>query len=270
MGTQITLKRLTGAIGAEVRGANLNHPLDERAFATIHQAFLDHCMLVFREQFLDPAAQTAFADRWGKAFHAPYLKSLEVPDHPEVMAQDNLGKAKSYTTEVWHSDQSFMPAPPAHSILAAQVLPEAGGDTMFANQYLASETLSEGMKRLLRELRAWHGGTKLASLLGSENSVSPQSHPVVRTHPETGRKALFVNRLYTYCIEGLTEAESRGLLDFLFEQTSRPEFTYRHQWALGDVIMWDNRCALHYAVHDYGDQTPRVMHRITIAGDIPC
>ena len=268
MGTQITVKRLTGAIGAEVRGVNLNHPLDESAFATIHHAFLDHCMLVFRGQFLDPALQTGFANRWGKAFHAPYLKPLEIPDHPEVMAQANLGKANAYTTEVWHSDQSFMPAPPAHSILAAQVVPEAGGDTMFASQYLAYETLSEGMKRLLRELRAWHGGAKLASLLGAENSVPRQSHPIVRTHPETGRKGLYVNRLYTYCIDGLTEAESRGLLDFLFEQICRPEFTYRHQWAPGDVIMWDNRCTVHYAVHDYGE-APRLMHRTTIAGDIP-
>ena len=99
-------------------------------------------------------------------------------------------------------------------------------------------------------------------------AIPAQSHPVVRTHPETGRKALYVNRLYTYCIDGLTEVESQGLLDFLFEQSCRPEFTYRHQWAPGDVIMWDNRCALHYAVHDYGDAA-RVMHRITVAGDIP-
>jgi alpha-ketoglutarate-dependent taurine dioxygenase len=148
------------------------------------------------------------------------------------------------------------------------VIPEAGGDTLFASQYLAYETLSEGMKRLLQELRGWHGGAKLAAYSGIKDSAAPQSHPIVRTHPETGRKGLFVNRLYTYCIEGLTEAESWGLLDFLFDQGCRPDFTYRHQWAPGDVIMWDNRCTLHYAVHDYGEE-PRVMHRTTIAGDIP-
>ncbi len=270
MGTQITVKRLTGAIGAELKGVDLNHPLDDRTFGTIHQAFLDHCMLVFRGQFLDPAAQTVFTRRWGEVLHLSYLKQLEMPDHREVMAQGNLGKAKhALVTEQWHSDSSFMPAPPAHAILAAQVLPDAGGDTMFASQYVAYETLSEGMKRLLRELRALHGGAKLAAILGIEDSAPPQSHPIVRTHQETGRKALYVNRLYTYCIEGLTEAESRGLLDFLFEQNCRPEFSYRHQWAPGDVIMWDNRCTLHYAVHDYGD-APRVMHRTTVAGDIPC
>jgi taurine dioxygenase len=268
MGTQITVKRLTGAIGADVRGVNLNRSLDPSTFAVIHRAFLDHCMLVFRGQFLDPEAQTAFAHRWGEVLHAPYLKRLEISDHSEVMEQVNEGKANAYTTEVWHSDVSFMPAPPAQSILSAQVLPEAGGDTMFANQYAAYETLSEGMKRLLQGLRAWHGGTKLALRGGVENSAPPQSHPIVRTHPETGRKGLYVNRLYTYCIDGLTEAESRGLLDFLFEQNCRPEFTYRHQWASGDVVMWDNRCALHYAVHDYGE-APRVMHRTIVAGDIP-
>jgi alpha-ketoglutarate-dependent taurine dioxygenase len=268
MGTQIAIKRLTGAIGAEVRGVTLTHPLDESTFATIHQAFLDHCMLVFRGQFLEPEAQTVFAHRWGEVLRAPYLKQRAMPAHPEVLAQVNRGKAYAFTTEQWHSDLSFMPAPPAHAILAAQVLPETGGDTMFANQYVAYETLSEGMQRLLRELRAWHGGGKLASLFGIEDSAPPQGHPVVRTHPETGRKGLYVNRLYTSCLEGLTEAESRGVLEFLFEQICRPEFTYRHQWAPGDVIMWDNRCTVHYAVHDYGE-APRVMHRTIVAGDAP-
>jgi len=268
MGTQITVKRLTGAIGAEVRGVNLNQPLDESTFATIHQAFLDHCMLVFRGQFLEPEAQTVFTHRWGEVFRAPYLKQLEMPDHTEVLEAVNRGKAYAFTTEQWHSDLSFTPAPPAHAILAAQVIPDTGGDTMFANQYVAYETLSKGMKRLLRELRAWHGGAKLAAYSGIEDSAPPQSHPVVRTHPETGRKGFFVNRLYTYCLEGLTEEESRGLLDFLFEQICRPDFTYRHQWAPGDVVMWDNRCTVHYAVHDYGE-APRVMHRTTIAGDVP-
>jgi len=266
MDRQITMKRLTGAIGAEVKGLTLNHGLDDSTFAIIHQAFLDHCM--FRGQFLEPAAQTAFTHRWGNVLRASYLRQLEIPENPEVLASVNRGKAFAFTTEQWHSDLSFMAAPPAHAILAAQVLPETGGDTMFANQYLAYETLSDGMKRLLEGLRALHGGAKLAAYSGIENSAPPQSHPVVRTHPETCRKGLYVNRLYTYSIDGLTEAESRGLLDFLCERSCRPDFTYRHQWAAGDVIMWDNRCTLHYAVHDYGEAT-RVMHRTTIAGEIP-
>jgi taurine dioxygenase len=269
METEITIRRLTGAIGAEVKGIDLSQPLDDPTFATIHRAFLDHCTLVFRGQFLDPAEQAAFTRCWGEVLHIPYLKQLEMPDHEEVMAQPNLGKAKlSLVTEQWHSDSSFLPAPPAHAILAAHVLPEAGGDTMFANQYLAYETLSKDMQGLLKGLRALHRGAKLAGILGIEDSAPSQSHPVVRTHPETGRKALYVNRLYTFCLEGMTEAESRGLLEFLFEHSSRPDFTYRHQWQPGDVVIWDNRCTLHYAVHDHGD-APRVMHRTTIAGEIP-
>lgn len=269
METQLTVRRLTGAIGAEVKGVDLSQPLGDRTFATIHRAFLDHCILVFRGEFLDPAAQTAFTHRWGEALHIPYLKQLEIPDHSEVTAQTNIGKARlGLVTEQWHSDSSFLPAPPAHAILAAHVLPETGGDTMFANQYLAFETLSEGMQCLLKGLRALHRGAKLAGILGIEDSAPSQSHPVVRTHPETGRKGLYVNRLYTYCLEGMTEAESRGLLEFLFEHNSRPDFTYRHQWQPGDVVMWDNRCTLHYAVHDHGD-APRVMHRTTVAGEIP-
>lgn len=266
---RIEIKRLTGTIGAEVNGVDLKHRLEDRTFATIHQAFLDHCMLVFRGQFLDPAAQVAFTRRWGELLHIPYLKQLEIPDQQEVTAQPNIGKAKlSLVTEQWHSDSSFLPAPPAHAILAAHVLPEAGGDTMFANQYLAYESLSEVMRGLLAGLRALHRGASLAGILGIEDSAAVQSHPVVRTHPETGRKALYVNRLYTYCIEGMNEPESRGLLEFLYEHSSRPDITYRHQWQLGDVVMWDNRCTLHYAVHDHGD-APRVMHRTTIAGDVP-
>jgi taurine dioxygenase len=177
MGTQITVKRLTGAIGAEVKGVTLSHLLDEETFARIKQAFLDHCMLVFRGQFLDPAAQTVFTHRWGKVFRASYLKQLEKPDHPEVVAAVNRGKAYAFTTEQWHSDLSFMPAPPEHAILAAEELPEVGGDTMFASQYLAYETLSEGMKRLLQELRAWHGGAKLAAYSGIEDSALRKAIP---------------------------------------------------------------------------------------------
>jgi taurine dioxygenase len=269
MGMEITVKRLTGSIGAEVRGVSLDRPLDDVTFAMIHKALLDHCMLVFRGQFLDPATQMTFAHRWGKVLDAPYLKPIEMPDHPGMLVVPNLGKERSYTTEVWHTDLSFMAAPPALTMLAAQVVPEAGGDTMFASQYRAYETLSEGMKRILEGLRGLHGGGKLAGLFGIADSAPRQSHPIARTHPESGRKALYVNPLYTQSIEGLTEVEGRGLLDFLFQQGCRPDFTYRHQWARGDVVMWDNRCALHYAVHDHGEE-PRVMHRTVIAGDVPC
>jgi taurine dioxygenase len=268
MPTPISVKQLTGSIGAEIKGVDLKHPLDDTSFSIIHQAFLDHCVLVFRGQSLDPPAQMTFARRWGEVLDAPYLKPIEMPGQPGMLVVPNLGKERSYTTEVWHTDLSFMPTPPALTMLAAQVVPEAGGDTMFASQYRAYDTLSDGMKGILQGLRGVHGGGRLAGLFGIEDSALPQSHPIVRIHPETGRKALYVNPLYTYSIEGLTQAESRGLLDFLFQQACRPDFTYRHQWAPGDVVMWDNRCALHYAVHDHGD-APRVMNRTVIAGDLP-
>jgi len=269
MGTQIAIKRLTGAIGAEVKGVNLNQPLDEPTFAILHQAHLEHCILVFRGQFLDPVAQTVFTQCWGEILHDPFFQKFELPDHPGVQALRNPGKAHA-STEQWHSDISFAPTPSAHTILAAQVLPEAGGDTMFANQYLAYATLSDGLQRLLRELRAVHGVAKLNtySYGGLKVTAGQQSHPVVRIHPETGRQALYVNQLYTLGFEGMTEEESRGLLQFLLEQSHRAEFTYRHQWQPGDVIMWDNRCTVHSAVHDYGD-APRVMHRTSVAGDMP-
>jgi len=268
MGTQITIKRLTSAVGAEVVGADLNEPLDSSTFGKIRHAFLEHCVLVFRGQFLQPEHQIAFTRRWGQNFRAPYLKQAEMLNHPEVLEVINRGKAKAFTTEQWHSDLSFMPVPPAHGILAAHVLPEMGGDTMFASQYVAYETLSDGMKRLLYNLRAWHWGARLAALAGIDDVAPQQSHPIVRTHPETRRKALFINRLYTNCIDGLSEDESRGLLHFLFEQICRPEFIYRHHWTPGDVVMWDNRCTVHYAVHDYGE-APRVLHRTTVTGDAP-
>jgi taurine dioxygenase len=267
MGTPIDIKPLTGSIGADVKGAGLKHPLDDATFATIRQAFLDYSVLVFHEQFLDPAEQMTFSNRWGEVLDAPYLKPIEMPGHPGMLVVPNLGKERSYTTEVWHTDLSFMPAPPALTILAAQVLPETGGDTMFASQYRAYETLSEGMKHLLEGLRGLHGGGKLAGFFGIEDTAPRQSHPIVRTHPESGRKALYANPLYTQSIEGLTEVESRGLLEFLFQHVCRPDFTYRHRWAVGDVVMWDNRCALHYAIHDHG-QAPRVMHRTVVAGTV--
>ena len=268
MGTQYTIKRLTGAIGAEVKGINLNHSLDDETFSTIHQAFLDHCMLVFRGQFLTRNADDFRASLGASAGRAlsEANRNARPPRHAG-RAQSGQGKvvydrslAYGFVFHAWSAQ--------ALTMLMAQVLPEAGGDTMFASRSRAYETLSEGMKHILEGLRGLHGGGKLAGLFGIPDTAPRQSHPIVRTHPESGRRALYVNPLYTQSIEGLTEAESRGLLDFLFQQSCRPDFTYRHQWALGDVVMWDNRCALHYAVHDHG-AAPRVMHRTVVAGDIP-
>lgn len=266
--TQMTIKRLTTALGADVSGVDLALPMDDATFDGIRRACLDHQVLVFHGQYLEPAVQVALTRRFGEALVIPYLKPLHLANYPEIVVVPNMGKANTLTEE-WHSESSFLPNPPAYTILAAKELPEVGGDTMFANLYLAYETLSPTLQEVLGHLRALHRGVRPGSAAAAQGATGPQhSHPVVRSHSETGRKALYVDRAYSYCFEGMTEAESRGLLDYLLDHTCRPEFTYRHRWAPGDVLLWDNRCTIHYAIHDYGDAT-RVMHR-TITGDVRC
>lgn len=260
-----TINRLTGSIGAEVEGLHVRDVTPE-IFAALRQAFHDHCMLVFRKQFLNPDELIAFTKWWGEVYITPYAPKLE--GYPAVLPLVNMGKAKT-VTEVWHHDASFQPEPAAMGILAAQRLPEAGGDTMFANQYRAYETLSEGMRKLLKGLRALHKDTVLGRTFGIDNShVPPESHPVVRTHPETGRQCLYLNVLYTLGFEGMTQEESEPLLKYLIAHSVKPEFVYRHRWKAGDVVMWDQRCAKHYAVHDYGEQE-RLLYRSTVAGTRP-
>ncbi len=264
---QITVKKLTASIGAEITGVDLGQPLSDDTFAAIKQACLDHYVLLFRGQRCDPAAQVAFTRRFGEALVIPYLKPLHLPGHPEIVVVPNMGKANSLTEE-WHSESSFLPNPPEYTVLAAKEIPDVGGDTMFTNQYLAYETLSPALQKMLGDLRALHRGVRPGSVAAAQGVAGPQhSHPVVRVHPDTGRKSLYVDRAYTFCFEGMTEAESRGLLDYLLEHSTRHEFIYRHRWAPGDVLVWDNRCTTHYAIHDYGDAT-RIMHR-TITGGGP-
>jgi taurine dioxygenase len=265
MGSRFTLQRLTGTIGAGISGVDLNQPVDDETFAAIRTACLDHYVLLFRQQFLQPAAQVAFTRRWGDALVIPYLKPLQHADHPEIVTIPNMGKANSLT-EQWHAESSFLPSPPAYTVLSAQRLPEYGGDTMFANQYLAYETLSPPLQHAIRDLRAIHRPTKPGVATGGNaDAERRQVHPVIWTHPETERKALYVNRAYVHCFDGMTDDESRGLLDYLLDHSVRPDFTYRHRWSPGDVLVWDNRCTIHYAVHDY-DRAERLMYR-TITGD---
>ena len=250
---RLTTRKLTGALGAEVVGVDLA-ALDDETSLAIRRAFLEHGVLVFRDQDLTPEAHKAFGRRFGALHAHPVAKGVE--GHPEILLLENRGKDRTIT-EVWHSDVTCERRPPAISILHARVLPEYGGDTMWANQYLAFERLSVGMRRMLSGLRAVHRAFELEAV-----------HPVVRTHPETGRKALFVNAGFTRCFEAMTEDESRPLLRYLVEQATTPDLCYRHRWSPGDVAMWDNRCVMHFAVHDYGDEQ-RVMHRVTVQGDEP-
>jgi taurine dioxygenase len=252
-GTGVRIRKLTGPIAAEVDGVDLND-LDDDTFAVIHEALLEHGVLVFHGQDLTPEAHKAFGRRFGDLHTHPAAPG---PDgHPEILLLRNSGKEKTIT-EVWHSDVTCEQRPPSVSILRAVELPEYGGDTMWANQYLAYERLSDGMKRMLEGVRAVHSAFNLEAV-----------HPVIRTHPVSGRKALFVNAGFTRRFEDMTVAESRPLLNHLVEVATTPDLCYRHRWAAGDVVMWDNRGVMHFAVHDYETQD-RVMHRVTVQGDEP-
>jgi taurine dioxygenase len=240
--------------------------IDDATFERVSAAFRDHRMLVIKHQQLSPADIVAFAVRWGEPLIHPLTPHLQ--DYPPVQAIDNAGK-KATLNEHWHTDMSFEPRPPKMTILHALRVPVLGGDTSFADQHRAYESLSDGMKSLLDGLKAVHASDAFARIVGRDAKDAPSAvHPVVRTHPDTGRKALYVCRAFTQRLEGMTTSESRGLLEFLFERSARPDFTFRHQWEQGDLVMWDNRCLLHYAIHDHGDE-PRLLHRVTVQGEVP-
>jgi taurine dioxygenase len=263
--SNFTIRRLAGCIGAEATGIDLRD-LDDTGFERLKRAFFDNCVLVIRDQQLDSEDFLKFTARWGEIYVTPYAE--KVAGFPAILRVINVGKEKTIT-EAWHSDATFQPSPAAVGILVARILPERGGDTLFANQYVAYDMLSDGLKQVLSGLRALHKDEVFAKAYGIDNSnLAPQSHPVVRTHPVTKRKSLYVNKLYTTHFEGMTRAESRPLLEYLFEHQCQPELVYCHHWRPGDVVMWDQRCTIHYAVHDHGNQE-RELHRSTIAGSVP-
>ncbi|HSV80625.1 MAG TPA: TauD/TfdA family dioxygenase [Ramlibacter sp.] len=258
---------LTGSIGARVEGIDLNGSVSDADFAVLHAAFLEHCVLVYRGQHLRPASQVEFARRWGKPVQDnPLLKGIA--GHPDIIQVTKIPKINA-STEAWHYDSPYTPVPPKISILAALTVPR-GGDTMWCNQYNAYERLSPTMQKTIEGLRVKFVALRLGRMLGFAASDLPSAvHPLVRTHPETGRKALYVGHRETaQQIEGMTPEESRPLLDYLYQHSTSPDNFYRHMWEEGDVVMWDNRCTMHYAVHDYGEQE-RVLNRITMEGEVP-
>jgi taurine dioxygenase len=270
-------KPLAGALGAELHGVQLGGDLPAETSAAIRRALLDHGVISFRDQHLPPDRFLALARRFGTPVEYPFLKGIE--GFPEIITVSKLEHETINFGGVWHSDTTYLREPPMATLLVAREVPEAGGDTIFANQYLAYETLSDGMKRLLAGLRGVASSAKAdlsrtrEDRIKSDGSADARKlliaeHPVVRTHPETGRKALYVNRAHTVGFAGMTEEESAPLLEFLFRHQIRPEFTCRFRWTPGSLAIWDNRCAQHYAVNDYAGQR-RIMQRITLAGDRP-
>jgi len=271
----IKVEPVAGALGAEVGGVDIAHPLDDAAVAEIRRALLDYLVLFFHGQRLTPHQQLAFARRFGEPMEYPQLKGL--PDCPLITPVVKLEHERVNFGGIWHSDTTYLEHPPMASMLCAVEIPPHGGDTLFANQYLAYETLSETFRRMLDGLIGINSSLKADAsrtredrlrAAGVESKVLVGEHPVVRTHPETGRKALFVNVGHTTHFRGFSEDESRPLLEYLFRHQIRPEFTCRFRWQPGSLAFWDNRCTQHYPVNDYHGFR-RTMHRITLAGERP-
>ena len=275
--TGFEIKPMAGAIGAELLGIDLGADLSEATVRAIRQALLDHLVIFFRDQELPPARFLALARRFGTPVEYPFVKGID--GFPEIIAVAKLEHERVNFGGIWHADTTYQQTPPMGTMLVARELPPYGGDTLFANQYLAWETLSAGMQRLLAPLRAVSTSAKAdvsrtrEDRLRSDGTAAAREtleaeHPVMRLHPETGRPALYVNVAHTARFAGMTEEESAPLLNFLFAHQVRPEFTCRFRWQPGSLAFWDNRCAQHNPINDYHGYR-RVMHRITLAGDRP-
>ncbi|MFN0043228.1 MAG: TauD/TfdA dioxygenase family protein [Alphaproteobacteria bacterium] len=273
----LDIRPISGALGAEILGVDLKRGMSDELAAAVRAAWLEHLVLFFRDQDLSPSEFQAFAERFGTAIEYPFVRGL--PDHPLIVPVVKLEHERVNFGGIWHSDTTYLENPPMASMLIAREVPSHGGDTEFANQYLAHEALSEGLRRALagmkwiscsdkadvsrtREDRIKDSGVELAKM------AYQAEHPVVRTHPETGRKSLFVNVAHALRFADMTDEESAPLLAFLHRHQTRPEFTCRFRWRAGSIAMWDNRCALHNPINDYHGQR-RVMHRMTLAGDRP-
>jgi taurine dioxygenase len=273
----IKVRPIAGALGAEISGIDLARQLSDQAIAAIRRAWLQHCVVFFRDQPLPPAQFLAFARRFGEIVEYPFISGLD--GFPEIIPVLKLEHETSNFGGIWHSDTSYLAEPPMATMLIARQVPPRGGDTMFANSYLAYESLSAGMQQLLEGLRAVNSSKKADATRTREDRVRDMKradakaeyvaeHPVVRTHPETGRKALYVNLAHSLRFKDMSEAESAPLLDYLIRQQRREEFTCRFRWEVGSIAFWDNRCTQHNGVNDYHGYR-RAMHRITLAGDTP-
>jgi len=281
---RITVSPIAGSLGAEIGGVDCTKPLDEEVFAEVHRAWLENIVIYFRDQDMDPDKQIAFAKQWGDihlhAFNGPVDE-----DHPEITEISKTPEKPRVSGNAWHTDQHYREVPAKMTMLFCYECPDYGGDTQFANLYHAYEGLSDGMKRDIATLRGIANGDskkhqtgltraqREAAGLGTIKQMEPlkvstiASQPLVRTHPETKRKALYIGK-HMECIDGWTEEESAPLLQFLLGHATRPDYVGRVHWKPGTLTMWDNRCALHYATDDYPGQYRR-LHKIMVQGDKP-
>jgi taurine dioxygenase len=260
-----------GSLGAELSGVDLGNLTDEQ-FDEIYRAFVAHQVIFFRDQQLDELSYIEFARRWGDIMLYPYMEGI--PDHPEILQVLKEPEDTYAFGSQWHTDSSFITIPPKATMLYAIELPPAGGDTAYASMYHAYDALSDRMKQILSDLRVLNIGDQRVPRFTELRGMKQQDpgdvetrahHPLIRTHPDSGRKALNVGA-HSTGIEGLTQEESTPLLNFLYQHGTRPEFTCRFRWQEGTVGIWDNRCVQHYAIDDYQGHRRR-MHRITIAGE---
>jgi taurine dioxygenase len=273
----IEARKVSGALGAEIGGVDLARPLSREDCSEIRRLWLEHLVIFFRNQPLTEKQYMAFAAQFGEPVEYPFVKGLD--GYPEIIEVKKLEHERAAFGAIWHSDTAYLARPPMASMLLARELPPFGGDTLFANMVLAFDSLSSGLKELLQGLKAVNSSAKADVTKTREDRIRDAGtgeakkeyaaeHPVVRTHPETGRKALYVNPAHTVRFVGWTEEESAPLLRFLFDVQTKPEFTCRFSWQPGSIALWDNRCAQHNPVNDYHGHR-RLMHRITLAGDIP-
>ncbi|NQV57747.1 MAG: TauD/TfdA family dioxygenase [Rhodospirillales bacterium] len=273
----IQIKRVGANLGAEIGGIDLRQPLNDAQFSAVQDALVANELLIFHDQDIDSAQLKAFGARFGELTVHPFAPS-DGNDH-SLIKFANDADSPPFGTDVWHSDETFRAAPPMATVLCAKEVPEVGGDTVFASMTAAYEGLSDKLQDFISGLEAIHDFKPFKSLFSDsaedretlqryEREYPPSIHPVVRVHPLSGRKVLFVNPQFTIAIKAMEERESRGLLDTLFHQALIPEYQFRHHWKANTIAFWDNRSTQHYAIHDYYPQR-RFMERVTIKGDRP-
>lgn len=272
----LSISPVSGALGAVIEGLDISK-LNSAQVAAIRPLLDEYSVLVFPDQELTPEEQIAFTAHFGPVEQHPLYRSAILDGYPEILVLEHKNHEwVNGRNDVWHSDVTFSEEPPLGSVLYCRAITEGLGDTLFCSMRRAYDALSPGMQQMLRQLSAEHSSARMVVRNNSESYnvpidevPPPVNHPVVRTNRATGKQNLFVNPIYTIRFAGMTEKESDPLLNYLYEQATRPDNIYRHRWKVNDVVMFDNRCAMHYVVLDYGPEMHRLMHRTTAAGERP-